>query len=94
MQNKSRSDVDESERPGSSEAGGTKSSERESEQSSTHRKAVSLLNSTVNPTVREAMDGNGADCQKDAIDSELQFLQQHTAWTVEKLPDGVKPLET
>ena len=100
-QNKSRSDVDESERPVSSEAGGAKSSEskypqRERERTEFYQPESSYLAELYSEptTVKESMNGNEADCWKDAIDSELQSLRQHTVRTVEKLPDGVKPLET
>ena len=98
---KSRSDVDESERSGSRKEGHGNSSEskypqRERRRTEFYHPESSFLAELCSEptTVSQAMDGDEADCWKNAIDSELQSLRQHTVWTVEKLPDGVKPLET
>ena len=43
-------------------------------------------------TVREALSGTEAEYWSRAIESELQSLQQHSVWSVRKLPEGFRPL--
>ena len=69
--------------------------QRQRKQTEFYKPSGFLAEVTDDPsTVKEALSGEDANCWRDAIDSELQSLSQHTVWSVKKLPEGVRPLSS